>query len=152
MTSVPQPETGILDGPLHRFAVHVYFEDTDAGGVVYHANYLRWFERARTDILRLLGIDQRAAMDAGTGSWVVKDVYLDYRAPARLGDTVLIETRTEQARRASMRMHQRALVGDAVVCEGRLRLGFVGPDGRPRRQPDEWMRLFNPFVVSPAES
>ncbi len=61
----PEPPSGCFDGTVHRFAVRAYFEDTDLSGVVYHANYLRWFERARSDMLRLLGIDQRAAADAG---------------------------------------------------------------------------------------
>ena len=61
MTPFPSPPSGLITGPVHRFTVRAYFEDTDLSGVVYHANYLRWFERARSDFVRLLGIDQRAA-------------------------------------------------------------------------------------------
>ena len=63
-----QPLEGRFDGPEHRFPVRVYFEDTDLSGVVYHANYLRYMERARSDMLRLAGIDQRATMEAGGGA------------------------------------------------------------------------------------
>lgn len=68
MSSDPLPPSGVLDGPVHRYALRVFYEDTDAGGVVYHANYIRWFERARSDLLDLLGIDQRAALESGKGS------------------------------------------------------------------------------------
>ncbi len=64
----PEPSAGRFDGPVHLFAVRAYFEDTDLSGMVYHANYLRWFERARSDMLRLLGVDQRATQEAGEGA------------------------------------------------------------------------------------
>src|SRR6188474_918157 len=90
----PQPASGLFQGPLHLFPVRVYFEDTDLSGVVYHANYLRWFERARSDMLRLLGIDQRAAHAAGEGAYAVSELSIRYRAPARLDDAVTVKSRT----------------------------------------------------------
>ena len=107
MTVLPAPPAGILDGALHRFAVRAYFEDTDLSGVVYHANYLRWFERARSDMVRLLGIDQRAASEAGQGAFAVAELTIRYAAPARLDDAVLIETRCTALGAATCRMHQR---------------------------------------------
>ena len=143
MTSFPEPPSGTIEGPLHRFAVRAYFEDTDLSGVVYHANYLRWFERARSDLVRLLGIDQRAANEAGTGAFAVADLTIRYLAPARLDDGVLIETRCEDLRAASCRMHQTAaLIGGNLLAEARLRVGFVAPNGRPRRMPDAWRAAF----------
>lgn len=143
----PEPATGIMDGAVHRFPVRVYFEDTDLSGVVYHANYLRWFERARSDMLRLLGIDQRAAQEAGEGAYAVSELTIRYFAPARLDDAVLLESRVEEMRAASCRMHQKAtLLRDGcdgvLLTEARLRVGFVAPDGRPRRQPEAWRRAF----------
>ena len=149
MTLIPPPPSGILDGAVHRFAVRAYYEDTDMSGVVYHANYLRWFERARSDLLRLLEIDQRAAYEAGQGAWAVSEMSLRYRSPARLDDAVLIESRVEQMGRASCRMHQRALREDILLADARLRLGFVGPDGRPRAQPAAWAEAFSTFPLSP---
>jgi acyl-CoA thioester hydrolase len=146
MTPFPEPSSGRFDGPVHRFALRVYFEDTDLSGVVYHANYLRWFERARSDMLRLLGIDQRAAQEAGVGAYAVADLAIRYLAPARLDDTVLIESRAEELRAASCRMHQRALRGATLLSEARLRVGFVDPSGRPRRQPDAWRAAFASLV------
>ncbi len=142
MTSYPQPPCGLIDGRTHRFAVRAYFEDTDLSGVVYHANYLRWFERARSDFVRLLGIDQRAVNEAGEGAFAVADLTIRYLVPARLDDIVLIETVTEELRAASCRMHQRAFRAGALLTEARLRVGFVAPDGRPRRMPAGWRAAF----------
>lgn len=118
--------------------------------MVYHANYLRWFERARSDILRLLGIGQRAAYEAGEGVYAVADLAIRYLAPARAeSDAVLIESRVEEIRAASCRMRQRALRGETLLSEARLRIGFVGPDGRPRRQPDAWRQAFAAVAAAP---
>ena len=154
MTSFPQPPGGLFDGKLHRFAVRAYFEDTDLSGVVYHANYLRWFERARSDMLRLLGIDQRAVHEAGGGAYAVADLSILYASSARLDDVVLIESRATDLRAASCRMHQRAFRQEQggstiLLAEAHLRVGFVGPDGRPRRQPEDWRRAF--ATIAPTE-
>ncbi len=146
MSAFPEPSSGRFGGTVHRYAVRVYFEDTDLSGVVYHANYLRWFERARSDMLRLLGIDQRAAQEAGEGAYAVTDLSIRYLAPARLDDTVLIESRAEEIRAASCRMHQRAFRNGLPICDARLRVGFVSPQGRPRPQPAAWRRAFASIV------
>ncbi len=140
MTSYPQPPCGLIEGRIHRFAVRAYFEDTDLSGVVYHANYLRWFERARSDFVRLLGIDQRSVNEAGEGAFAVSELTIRYLSPARLDDAVLIETLAEEVRAASCRMHQRALKDGVLLSEARLRIGFVAADGRPRRMPVGWRK------------
>ena len=94
-----------------------------------------------------MGIDQRAAQEAGEGAYAVADLTIRYFAPARLGDAVLLESRVEEMRAASCRMHQKAtLIRDGrdrvLLTEARLRVGFVAPDGRPRRQPDAWRAAF----------
>jgi acyl-CoA thioester hydrolase len=149
MTALPEPASGAFDGALHRFAVRVYYEDTDLSGVVYHANYLRWFERARSDMLRLLGIDQRAAQEGGEGAYAVASADLRYLSPARLDDTVIVESTLEEIGAASCRMFQRALRDDTVLCEARLRVGFVDPSGRPRRQPQAWRDAFAAVLAEP---
>jgi acyl-CoA thioester hydrolase len=146
MTSYPAPPSGLIEGKVHRFAVRAYFEDTDLSGVVYHANYLRWFERARSDFVRLLGIDQRAVSEAGEGAFAVADLTIRYAAPARLDDAVLIETTCEELGAASCRMHQRAFKDETLLTEARLRIGFVSPDGRPRRMPPAWRTAFAPIM------
>ena len=146
----PNPPDGLIEGARHLFAVRVYYEDTDLSGVVYHANYLRWFERARSDLLRRLGIDQRAAVEAGEGAYAVSELALRYLRPARLDDDVLIETRCTEMGAASCRMAQRALSGGQLLAEATLRVGFVAPDGRPRRQPQSWRAAFADFMKETA--
>lgn len=153
MTTQPPEPGGILDGSAHLFAVRVYYEDTDLSGIVYHANYLRWFERARSDLLRLLGIDQRAAIEAGEGAYAVADLSIRYASPARLDDDIVITTRCTELRAASCRIIQRATrrgseKGDELVAEQSVRVGFLGPDGRPRRQPAVWVAAFAKFNAS----
>lgn len=156
MTAFPEPCAGTFDGPVHRYAVRAHFEDTDLTGMVYHANYLKWFERARSDMVRLLGIDQRAAHHAGQGAYAVTDLAVRYRSPARLDDVATIESRALDLRGASCRIGQRALLAahpDAPVLlvEAEVRVAFVGPDGRPRRQPDAWRKAFE-RIMHPAHA
>lgn len=143
---LPNAPGGCFDGPRHLYAVRVYYEDTDLSGITYHANYLRWFERARSDLLRMLKIDQRAAIEAGEGAYAVADLNIRYLRPAKLDDDVLIETMCSEIRAASCRMHQRAFCGDELLSQASLRVGFVAPDGRPRRQPKEWTDAFKAFM------
>lgn len=152
MTLRPTPPGGLIDGTRHLYAVRVYYEDTDLSGVTYHANYLRWFERARSDLLRLLEIDQRAAVEAGEGAYAVADLSIRYLRPAKLDDDVTIETRCTELRAASCRMHQRALRGDDLLAEATLRVGFVAPDGRPRRQPQDWRNAFQTLLSTEEET
>ena len=142
----PNPPDGVIDGARHLYAVRVYYEDTDLSGIVYHANYLRWFERARSDLLRRLGIDQRAAIEAGEGAYAVSELALRYLRPAKLDDDILIETRCTEMGAASCRMAQRAIRGGQPLVEATLRVGFVAPDGRPRRQPAPWRAAFTHFM------
>ncbi|WP_209348385.1 YbgC/FadM family acyl-CoA thioesterase [Pontixanthobacter sp. CEM42] len=152
MTVEPNPPGGVFDGPLHLYAVRVYYEDTDLSGIVYHANYLRWFERARSDVLRMLEIDQRAAIEAGEGAYAVADLQLKYVRPAKLDDDVVIHTRCPQLKAASVNMHQKAMRGSELLCEATFRVGFVAPDGRPRRQPEAWRAAFAPIISQESSS
>ena len=148
MNERPNPPDGVLDGDRHLYAVRAYYEDTDLSGIVYHANYLRWFERARSDLLRRLDIDQRAAIEAGLGAYALSEVSLRYMRPAKLDDDILIETRCTELKAASCRMHQKAFRGEELLAEAHLRVGFVSPGGRPIRQPEEWRAAFARFVHS----
>ncbi|RKF21678.1 YbgC/FadM family acyl-CoA thioesterase [Altericroceibacterium spongiae] len=147
MISIPEPPSGRFEGDSHLFPVRVYYEDTDLSGIVYHANYLRWFERARSDMLRLLDIDQRAAIEAGDGAYAVSELALRYRSPARLDDAVLIQSDVVELRGASVRLVQRAFRKDCLLCDATVRVGFVAPDGRPRRQPDSWRAAFKMIIT-----
>ena len=144
--SLPNPPDGVLNGDTHLYAVRAYYEDTDLSGIVYHANYLRWFERARSDLLRRLGIDQRAAIEEGGGAYAVSEINLKYLRPAKLDDDITIHTRCTELKAASCRMHQTAFRGEELLAEAHLRVGFVSPSGRPIRQPAEWRAAFARFT------
>jgi acyl-CoA thioester hydrolase len=141
MTGAPldQPYSGRFVDREHRFTVRVYYEDTDAGGVVYHANFLRFFERARTDMLSLCGIDIAVAQHGGEGAYVVASADLKYVRPARLGETLTIVSTLNQVRQAACIIQQRVMRDDQLVVEGRVTVAFVGRDGRPKRQPASWV-------------
>lgn len=138
MASFPDQLSGRFDGKTHLLMLRAYFGDTDAGGVVYHANYLRWFEQARSEMLRLIGIDTRAALEAGEGTYAIVDLAIRYVRPAMLADVVQIESEVTQVGAATWRMAQRALRDGQILAEATPRIGFVGADGRPRRQPASW--------------
>ncbi|WP_077148387.1 YbgC/FadM family acyl-CoA thioesterase [Sphingopyxis sp. KK2] len=152
MSDVPPPFVpGAFVGGEHHYRARVYFEDTDLSGIVYHANYLRYMERARSDMLRLAGIDQRSAMEAGEGAWAVTDLSIKYRSPAKLDDDLLVVSTVEAVRGASIIIAQRILRGqDAFSCdtltEGRVTAAFLSPEGRPRRQPLDWIQRFTAIM------
>ena len=140
------PAGGQIDGRSHIFPVRIYYEDTDLSGLVYHANYLRYMERARSDLLVLLGIDQLAAQQAGEGFYAVADLAIRYLKPARLGDALVVETRCLAIAAASVEMAQTIRRGAEVLTSATVRAGFLSPDGRPRRQPAAWRARFQPLL------
>ena len=147
---IDQPIEGRFDGREHRFPVRVYFEDTDLSGVVYHANYLRFMERARSDMLRLAGIDQRAAMEAGEGAYAVSELAIKYRRPAKLDDALTVISRLTQVRAAAVHIHQRVMRGPELLAEANVVAALVAPDGRPKRQPAAWAATYQRLVDTPA--
>lgn len=143
---IVHPASGQLRGNTHFFPVRVYFEDTDLTGIVYHANYLRFIERARSDMIGMAGADQRAAQESGEGNYVVADLSIRYRAPARLNDALVIVSRLETLRAASLVIHQRVMRGEEVLAEAVVTAAFVTPEGRPRRQPRAWIERFSALL------
>lgn len=116
----------------HRFPVKIYYEDTDCGGVVYYANYLRYFERARTEFLESRGVNLKALMADGI-YFVVAEAALKYKAPGRYGDVLVIETLVDRAGPASIIFShtvRRELTGEGLV-EATVKLGCVGGDMKP---------------------
>ena len=122
--------------------VRVYWEDTDAGGVVFYANYLKFFERARTEWLRSLGVGQQALREATGAIFIVAETQLRYIAPARLDDALRVTVQLQQRGQASLHIQQQAWRGDTLLCEGRIRIGCVDEGTfRPRRIPNEVLAL-----------
>ena len=143
------PYRGGFVGTEHRFALTVYFEDTDTAGIVYYANYLKFMERARSDMLRAVGVDQKGAIDRNEGVYAVAEVNLRYLRPAKLGDDLLILSNVEQVRAASVLIHQRVMRGTEQLTDGKVTAAFLTLDGRPTRQPAEWVSKFK--ALTPGE-
>jgi acyl-CoA thioester hydrolase len=139
MTPAAETAPTALPAPF-RHTLRVYWEDTDAGGVVYYANFLKFFERARTEWLRALGFGQQALRE-GTGAlFVVTDARVRYLAPARLDDLLQVTVQLRTGGKASMTLVQQAWRGDTLLAEGEIRVGCVDEGTfRPRRIPIEFM-------------
>jgi acyl-CoA thioester hydrolase len=142
--------TSALDTPYrggfvhreHHFALTVYFEDTDTAGVVYYANYLKFLERARSDMLRSVGIDQGAMLHGDGSAYFVTAVDIRYRKSARLGDDLLVVSSVDQVRASSVRIHQRVMRGSEQLADAVVTAAFLDAQGRPRRQPRDWVDKF----------
>ncbi|WGG53550.1 tol-pal system-associated acyl-CoA thioesterase [Rugamonas sp. DEMB1] len=115
--------------------VRVYYEDTDAGGIVYYANYLKFFERARTEWLRAIDVGQHALLREHDAMFVVKNVSADYHAPARLDDVLKLTLTIEKLGRASILFVQQAWCGDVLLNTARVKVGCVDSALRPRAVP-----------------
>ena len=126
----------------HIIKIKIYYEDTDAGGVVYHANYLRFMERGRTEMLFDMGIDL-ARLHNENRIFIVTRVDIKYRRPARLGDTVQIKTELGWCKHASAMLRQQCLRGDELLAEAEVIVAMVGPTGRPIRLPEEFTSGLN---------
>jgi acyl-CoA thioester hydrolase len=118
-TSQPGAEIG------YTWPIRVYYEDTDAGGIVFYANYLKFFERARTEWLRACGIDQNQLADETGAIFIVRSTAVDYRAPARLDDVVKVVSRIERLGRASVDFAQEAWRDGTLLATGSIRVGCV---------------------------
>lgn len=122
--------------PAHAITVRVYYEDTDLAGIVYHANYLKFFERARTDYLRDLGIDQTAMAAQGAGVFfAVRHMDIGFVAPARFDDLLTVQTMPLEARGARAFLDQRIVRGEQVLCTARVTVACLTGSGRPARIP-----------------
>jgi acyl-CoA thioester hydrolase len=131
----------------HRFALSVYFEDTDTAGVVYYANYLKFMERARSDMLRAVGIDQGAMLRGDGSAYFVTEVDIKYRRSARLGEDLQVVSSVEQVRASSVDIHQRVMRGAELLTDARVTAAFLDGAGRPRRQPSEWVEKFKAILT-----
>jgi acyl-CoA thioester hydrolase len=137
---------GRLHGREHHYPVHIYFEDTDFSGLVYHANYLRYMERARSDMLACAGIDQRAAFEGAQGVYAVSELSIKYRRPARFDDDLTVISSVERLGAATCTIHQRVMLDDETLTDAQVIAAFLSPEGRPRRQPKLWIDAFTAML------
>lgn len=142
------PYRGGFVGKEHHFALTVYFEDTDTAGVVYYANYLKFMERARSDMLRAVGVDQRQVLDAGEGAYYVAEVNIRYLRSARLSDDLIVVSTVQEVRAASVLIQQRVIRGDELLTDARVTAAFLDANGRPQRQPREWVDKFKAMLAA----
>jgi acyl-CoA thioester hydrolase len=150
--TVASPPTGILDGRVHQLPIRVYYEDTDAGGIVYHAAFLRFAERGRSEMLRLLGWPyERMLSDTGCG-WAVRRLSADYLLPAKLDDALLVRTRLAAIGGASVEVAQIFLRGDTLIASIQLRLALVATTGRAVRLPSGLKSALCAFLESQESS
>ena len=117
----------------HHFVLPVYWEDTDAGGIVYYANYLKFTERARTDLLRLLGIHQQELMTQEGLNFVVRECHIDYLKSAKLDDLLLVKTRLGDLKGATLRMYQDIYCANELLIKSEVRVACLQQSGRPAR-------------------
>src|SRR5688500_13047545 len=142
-----QPYRGGFVGPEHHFALTVYFEDTDTAGIVYYAHYLKFLERARPGRVPAAGVDHTSAPHSGGGAYAVAEVAIRYLKPARRGDDLVVVSTVEQVRAVSVLIHQRVMRGSEQLTDARVTAAFLTADGRPQRQPKEWVERFKAIAA-----
>jgi acyl-CoA thioester hydrolase len=143
MTASSEPRwpdlAGRIEGGRHILPVRVYFEDTDFSGLVYHASYLRWCERGRSDLLRLLGVRHADLIAPGEGAepaaFVVRRLEIDYLRPARIDDVLEVSTETAEMSGAYLLLIQHVRRGDVTLCKVVVKVVLVSQSGKPMRLP-----------------
>jgi acyl-CoA thioester hydrolase len=138
--TIDQPYEGAWVGSTHHFALRVYFEDTDVAGIVYYANYLKFIERARSDMLRSAGIDQRSVLEETGGVYVVAEANIKYRRPARLDDALVVLSQVIEVRAASCVIHQRVMRGSELLADAMITAAFLSGEGRSASRSHGWRR------------
>lgn len=143
---LPPDLSGRLTSRGHELAVRVYFEDTDFSGVVYHARYLHYFERGRSDMLRLKGVHHHELSSGSFGEplyFVVKSMTLDFQSPARIDDVLIVETVISGIKGVRVLMQQRILRHEQVIATADLAVLLINDAGKPRRLPNVLSDIFN---------
>ncbi len=133
---------------MHLLPVRVYYEDTDFTGMVYHANYLRFFERGRSDGLRAAGVDHTALAGVDT-ALTLTQINVKFRKPARIDDALVVVTRFEQVSGPRLAMRQTLLRAEAVMAEAEVEACCISLTGRPRRPPPLLVDKLNPYLEPP---
>jgi acyl-CoA thioester hydrolase len=144
------PVTGLgrFEGKIHVLPLRVYYEDTDLSGVVYHANYLRYMERARTEFFRLAGVARMAELEAEEPTaWTIREVRVSYHRPARVDDALTVKTSLRAISGARIRANQKIYADKNLLVEGEIEACIVTLKGQPRRLPEQLRNLLTPFLV-----
>src|SRR5437868_1767954 len=139
---------GRFEGSVHVLPIRVYYEDTDLSGVVYHANYLRFMERARTEFFRLAGVTKMADLDSEEPTaWAIREVRATYLRPARVDDALTVRTTLVAISGARIEAVQKIYAGDKLLMDGWIQACITTLKGQPRRLPQSLRDLLTPFLV-----
>jgi acyl-CoA thioester hydrolase len=148
---VTAPSAGWFEGREHVLPVRVYYEDTDFTGVVYHANYLRYFERGRSDFLRMAGVSHTDLLaHHEPTAFVVTRMEVDFKKPARIDDALLVRTTYDAVKGPRLAISQRITRGDDVIATAGVSAACISLDGRPRKPPPGLVEALRPWFAPPA--
>jgi acyl-CoA thioester hydrolase len=140
--------SGWFEGTTHVLPVRVYYEDTDTSGIVYHANYLRYCERGRSDFIRLAGVRHLVMMQGAEPLvWTLRRIALEYMRPAKVDDLLHVRTRYTLLAGARMNGEQEILRGADLLCTAKIEAATMTMDGRPRRVPADIVAKMTPFLT-----
>ena len=144
------PPSGRFQGAQHLFPIRVYYEDTDLSGMVYHANYLRYFERGRSDFFRIAGISHTALLGlAEPTAFTLVRIELDYRRAARVDDALLVRTTYDDMKGPRLLVSQRITRGEELIAEARVQAVCIDLRGRAKKPPKEMVELLRPYFETP---
>lgn len=142
------PSAGWFEGREHVLPVRVYYEDTDFTGVVYHANYVRYFERGRSDFLRLAGVSHTDLLERDDpAAFVVTKLDIDFRKAARIDDALLVRTSYDRANGPRLSIRQRIVRSDELIAEAAVTAACISMDGRPRKPPKGLVEALTPWFL-----
>lgn len=134
----------LFEDKIFSFPIRIYYEDTDAGGIVYYANYLKYAERARTEFLRHLGINQEEMLKNQGQGFVVRNCNISYKSPAKLDDALNITCKITELKGVSLKMEQKLYKNDTVICEIEISLVFLSlPSMRPTKIPPQIISILS---------
>jgi acyl-CoA thioester hydrolase len=138
---------GRFEGKIHILPIRIYYEDTDLSGVVYHANYLRYMERGRSEFFRSVGVTRLAELDGPEPTaWTLRKAALEFHRPARLDDLIEVHTACITLSGVRMNAEQKIFCGTTLLAEGNVEACIITLTGKPRRIPKEMRDLFLPFL------
>jgi len=144
-----EPTAGVFDGREHRLPVRVYYEDTDFTGLVYHANYVRYFERGRSDFLRLAGVGHAALLErADPLAFVVVRMQIDFLKAARIDDALLVKTLYRTVKGPRLFISQAIERAGETLCRAEVEAACIDLNGRPRRPPKALVETLTPWLDS----
>jgi acyl-CoA thioester hydrolase len=141
-----EPSAGWFEGREHVLPVRVYYEDTDFTGVVYHANHVRYFERGRSDFLRLAGVSHTALLEReDPAAFVITRMDINFRQASKIDDALLVRTTYDTVRGPRLYISQRILRGEALIAEAAVEAACISLDGRPRKPPAGLVETLKPW-------